>query len=135
MGFYILWIPSISFSTLLRYRPREALAFLPVLVSFLILMLSPAALSRYGMPLLEIAPLLVGLAVFACRCPQSPALAVSYKLSFAGLFAGKKKSSGLEAANAQLAPDATEATNAQLTPDTPTSLIAQAKQTNSSNGE
>ncbi|MDR2108631.1 MAG: DUF6020 family protein [Coriobacteriales bacterium] len=89
MGFYVLWLPSIGFSVQMRYRPRDALTYLPVLVSFLILLLSPFAMSRYALPLLESAPLILGLAVMACRCPEKPVVDFSMLLATAPTAGGE----------------------------------------------
>jgi hypothetical protein len=80
MGYYVIWVPLLSFCALVRLRPRDALSFLPVLVSFVILMISPLAMARYALPMLDSAPLLLGLAIMACRSPEVPVVEFSRSL-------------------------------------------------------
>jgi hypothetical protein len=60
---YVWWIPLFSFWLVKAHKNRLSWVFVPILISFLILLVSPGALGndRYALPMLYTAPLLIAL--------------------------------------------------------------------------
>ena len=72
MGFYDCWIPLIALAVALySRRRRDMCALAPIIISALILIASPAALSRYAISLIFLAVPAIGWAIYCLRRRRS----------------------------------------------------------------
>lgn len=70
-GLWGCWIPLFCLLFCFFKRKDSLVVFIPVLVSILFLLISPATSSRYMIPILCIAPLLIGLTGYFSTCKSS----------------------------------------------------------------
>ncbi|MDR2672528.1 MAG: DUF6020 family protein [Coriobacteriales bacterium] len=71
---YTFYFPLLFLGVVLLNRRSFLPVFLPVALSFMVLMVSPMAMSRYALPFLESTPLLFTLAILAFLQPQTRAM-------------------------------------------------------------
>lgn len=67
---YTFYLPFILATVVLLYKRRFMPVFIPVLFTFLVLMISPMDMSRYALPMLESTPLIFGIAILAWMYPE-----------------------------------------------------------------
>lgn len=70
IGLYTFYLPATFAASVLLNKRRFLPVFIPVLLSFLLLMISPMGMARYALPLLETTPLVMGLVVLAWMYPE-----------------------------------------------------------------
>jgi hypothetical protein len=71
-GFYTFFLPCILFAGVLLNRRSWLPVFIPVLLTFMVLLISPMGMARYALPMLEATPLIFGAAILAWCYPRKP---------------------------------------------------------------
>lgn len=67
---YTFFLPFILFAVVFLRKKRFLPVFIPVALTFAVLLISPMDMSRYALPMLESTPLIFGLAILAWMYPE-----------------------------------------------------------------